>query len=71
MLKIVYPICRGMDVHKSFLVACVAFTDEPLSGQYTLSVTAISPGDCKGEANLFCQNKKSADFIIDVHSAVG
>lgn len=24
MLKIVYPICRGIDVHKSFLVACIA-----------------------------------------------
>jgi len=27
MLKIVYPICCGMDVHKSFLVACVASTN--------------------------------------------
>lgn len=27
MLKIVYPICCGMDVHKSFVVACVASTD--------------------------------------------
>lgn len=28
MLKIVYPICCGMDVHKSFLVACIAFTND-------------------------------------------
>ena len=28
MLKIVYPICCGMDVHKNFVVACVATTDE-------------------------------------------
>ena len=27
MLKIVYPICCGMDVHKNFLVACIASTD--------------------------------------------
>jgi len=27
MLKIVYPICCGMDVHKSFIVACIASTD--------------------------------------------
>ena len=27
MLKIVYPICCGMDVHKSFLVACIAATN--------------------------------------------
>ena len=28
MLKIVYRICCGMDVHKSFVVACVASTNE-------------------------------------------
>ena len=28
MLKIVYRICCGMDVHKSFLVACIASTNE-------------------------------------------
>ena len=27
MLKIVYPVCCGMDVHKSFLVACIATTN--------------------------------------------
>lgn len=27
MLKIVYPFCCGMDVHKSFLVACIASTN--------------------------------------------
>ena len=28
MLKIVYPICCGMDVHKSFIYACMASTNE-------------------------------------------
>lgn len=28
MLKIVYPICCGLDVHKSFVVACIASTNE-------------------------------------------
>ena len=28
MLKIVYPICCGMDVHKNFLVACIASTNQ-------------------------------------------
>lgn len=28
MLKIVYPICCGMDIHKSFLVACIASTNK-------------------------------------------
>lgn len=27
-LKIVYPICCGIDVHKSFVVACIAATNE-------------------------------------------
>jgi hypothetical protein len=27
MLKIVYPICCGIDVHKKFLVACIASTN--------------------------------------------
>ena len=27
-LKIIYPICCGIDVHKSFVVACVASTNE-------------------------------------------
>jgi len=27
MLKIVYPICCGIDVHKSFVYACIANTD--------------------------------------------
>ena len=27
MLKIIYPICCGMDVHKNFVVACIASTD--------------------------------------------
>ena len=28
MLKIVYPVCCGMDVHKSFVVACIASTND-------------------------------------------
>ena len=28
MLKIVYPICCGIDVHKNFLVACIASTND-------------------------------------------
>jgi len=27
MLKIVYPICCGLDVHKSIVFACIAATD--------------------------------------------
>ena len=27
-VDIVYPICCGMDIHKSFIVACIAIIDE-------------------------------------------
>jgi transposase len=27
-LRIVYPVCCGINVHKSFVVACIASTDE-------------------------------------------
>ncbi len=26
-LKIVYPICYGMDVHRDFVIACIATTN--------------------------------------------
>ena len=28
LLKIIYPICCGIDVHKKFVVACIASTDD-------------------------------------------
>lgn len=28
MLKIVYPICCGIDIHKLFIVACIASTND-------------------------------------------
>ena len=28
MLRIVYPICCGIDVHKNFIVACIASTND-------------------------------------------
>ena len=35
MPKIVYPICCGIDVHKSFVIACIATTDENLVTNYS------------------------------------
>jgi len=35
MPKIVHPICCGIDVHKSFVVACIATTDEKLVTTYS------------------------------------
>lgn len=41
MLKIVYPICCGMDVHKSFLVACIASINE--QGVTTYKASRFAP----------------------------
>ena len=35
MSKIVHPICCGIDVHKSFVVACIATTNEQLVTTYS------------------------------------
>jgi len=35
MPRIVYPVCCGIDVHKSFVVACIATTDEKLVTTYS------------------------------------
>jgi len=37
MPKIVYPICCGIDVHKSFVMACIATTDENFVTTYSKS----------------------------------
>ena len=56
MLKIVYPICCGIDVHKSFIVACIASTNEQgvasydrLKAQYDEVSTAISDNEARYE----------------------
>ena len=36
MLKIVFPICCGIDVHKDFVVACIAKTNEKSVTTYVL-----------------------------------
>ena len=59
MLKIVYPICCGMDVHKDFLVACIASTNQKgvtsyksrrfstFTGDLRLCAQWLAANDCK------------------------
>ena len=59
MLKIVYPICCGMDVHKNFLVACIASTNQQgvtsyksrrfstFTGDLRLCARWLSENDCR------------------------
>jgi len=45
MPKIVYPICCGIDVHKSFVVACIASTDSALVTTYKSKRFSTFTGD--------------------------
>ncbi len=47
MPKIVFPICGGIDVHKSFVVACVASTNEQLVTTYKSKRFSTFTGDLR------------------------
>lgn len=46
-VEIVYPVCCGMDVHKNFLVACVAVTDEHSHTEHHLKRFSTYTGDLR------------------------
>lgn len=56
MLKIVYPICCGMDVHKSFLVACIASTDQRGVTSYKSKRFSTFTGDLRRLAAWLVEN---------------
>ena len=47
MLRIVYPICCGMDVHRDFLVACIAATNEQGVTTYKSKRFSTNTGDLR------------------------
>ena len=53
MLKIVYPVCCGMDVHKSFVVACIASTNEQGVTSCKSKRFSTFTGDCTGVQSGF------------------
>ena len=55
MPKIVYPICCGMDVHKSFVVACIATTSEKLVTTYKSKRFSTFTGDLRRLADWLVQ----------------
>jgi len=57
MLKIVYPICCGMDIHKSFLVACIATTNEQGVTTYKSKRFSTFTGDLRRLAQWLCENE--------------
>jgi len=57
MPKIVYPICCGIDVHKSFVMACIAKTDENLVTTYSKSMRfSTFKNDLRRLADWLAQN---------------
>ena len=56
MLKIVYPICCGMDVHKSFVVACIASTNDHGVTTYKSKRFSTFTGDLHRCADWLAEN---------------
>ena len=56
MLRIVYPICCGMDVHKSFVVACIASTNEQGITSYKSKRFSTFTGDLRRCAMWLSEN---------------
>jgi transposase len=46
-VEIVYPVCCGMDVHKNFLVACIAVTDEHSRTEHYIRRFSTFTGDLR------------------------
>jgi len=56
MPKLVYPVCCGIDVHKSFVVACIATTNEQLVTTYKRKRFSTFTGDLRRLADWLAQN---------------
>ena len=56
MLKIVYPIFCGMDVHKSFVVACIASTNDHGVTTYKSKRFSTFTGDLRRCAAWLAEN---------------
>ena len=57
IVDIVYPVCCGMDVHKNFLVACIATTDERGHTTHNIRRFSTYTGDLR----------KLADWLLTNH----
>jgi len=55
-LKIVYPVCCGIDVHKSFVVACIATTNQKGVTAYKRHRFSTFTGDLRRLANWLAVN---------------
>ena len=56
MLKIVYPLCCGVEVHKSFVVACIATTNDHGVTNYKSKRFSTFTGDLRRCADWLSEN---------------
>ena len=77
MLKIVYPICCGMDVHKNFVVACIATTDEKGVTTYKKKRFSTFTSDLRRCASWLAENsctdvcmESTGKYWIPVYNAL-
>jgi len=56
-VDIVYPVCCGMDVHKNFLVACIATTNERNDTTHEIRRFSTFTGDLRRLAEWLAANK--------------
>jgi len=76
-VDIVYPVCCGMDVHKNFLVACIATTNELSHTTHQIRRFSTFTGDLRKLANWLEQNnckdvcmESSGKYWIPVFNAL-
>lgn len=69
-LKIVYPICCGIDVHKTFVVACIASTVKGVTtykrhrfSTYTKGLLELSQWLCENECKDVCMESTGKYWI--------
>lgn len=55
-LKIVYPICCGIDVHKTFVVACIASTNSKNITTYKRHRFSTFTKGLHEQLQWFCEN---------------
>ncbi|PWA04576.1 IS110 family transposase [Pueribacillus theae] len=69
-LKIVYPICCGIDVHKTFVVACIASTNKGVTtykrhrfSTYTKGLNELSQWLCENNCKDVCMESTGKYWI--------
>jgi transposase len=69
-LKIVYPICCGIDVHKTFVVACIASTNKGVTtykrhrfSTYTKGLKELSQWLCENDCKDVCMESTGKYWI--------